>query len=60
MDRRGQPREELRQPGDPGELRYTDHGSSKRTVRFEEVAVTVPVDLDNGEVGVGVSVVWRP
>ncbi len=43
-----------------GELRYTDHGSSKRTVRFEEVAVIVPVELESGEVGVGVSVVWRP
>ena len=43
-----------------GELRYTDHGSSKRTVRFEEVAVIVPVELESGEIGVGVSVVWRP
>ena len=43
-----------------GELRYTDHGSSKRTVAFDEVAVTVPVDLESGEIGVGVSLVWRP
>ncbi len=43
-----------------GEVRYTDHGNSKRTVPFEEVAVTVPVDLESGEIGVGVSLVWRP
>ena len=43
-----------------GELRYTDHGSSKRTVRFDDVAVTVPVDLESGELGLGVSLIWRP
>ena len=43
-----------------GELRYTDHGSSKRTVRFDDVAVTVPVDLESGEIGLGVSLIWRP
>lgn len=43
-----------------GELRYTDHGSSDRTVRFDDVAVTVPVELESGEIGLGVSLVWRP
>ena len=43
-----------------GELRYRDHGSSKCTVAFDEVAVTVTVDLGSGEIGVGVSLVWRP
>ena len=28
-----------------GEFRYTDHGSSTRTVPFTDVAVTVPVEL---------------
>lgn len=43
-----------------GELRYTDHGNSKRTVRFDDVFVTVPVDLESGEIGLGVSLIWRP
>lgn len=32
--------------GPRGEPRYTDHGSSARTVRFDDVAVTVPVELE--------------
>ena len=43
-----------------GELRYADHGSSERTVPFDEVAVTVPVELATGELGLGVGLIWRP
>ena len=43
-----------------GAVRFTDHGGSNRTVQFDEVAVTVPVDLESGEVGVGVGLLWRP
>lgn len=43
-----------------GELRYADHGSSERTVPFDEVAVTVPVELAAGEVGLGFGLIWRP
>lgn len=43
-----------------GELRYADHGSAERTVPFDEVAVTVPVELAAGEVGVGIGLIWRP
>ena len=43
-----------------GEFRYADHGSSKRTVRFDEVAVTVPVELATSEIGVGFGLIWRP
>ena len=43
-----------------GEVRYADHGSSERTVPFDEVAVTVPVELAAGEVGVGLGLIWRP
>ena len=43
-----------------GEVRYADHGSSERTVPFDEVAVTVPVELAGGEVGLGVGLIWRP
>lgn len=42
-----------------GELRYTDHGNSTRTVDFSEVAVTVPVELATSEFGAGVSLIWR-
>ena len=42
-----------------GEVRQTDHGSSTRTVAFSEVAVTVPVELETSEFGVGVSLIWR-
>ena len=42
-----------------GELRHTDHGSSKRTVSFTDVAVTVPVELETSELGVGVSLILR-
>ena len=42
------------------ELRYADHGSSTRTVDFSEVAVTVPVDIATGEVGLGLGLIWRP
>lgn len=41
------------------ELRYADHGSSTRTVDFDEVAVTVPVDIATGEVGLGLGLIWR-
>ena len=43
-----------------GEIRYADHGSSERTVPFDEVAVTVPVELAAGEVGLGLGLIWRP
>lgn len=43
-----------------GEVRYADHGSSERTVPFNEVAVTVPVELAAGEVGLGLGLIWRP
>lgn len=43
-----------------GEVRYADHGSSERTVPFDEVAVTVPVELASGEVGFGLGLIWRP
>lgn len=43
-----------------GEVRYADHGSSERTVPFDEVAVTVPVELAAGEVGLGLGLIWRP
>ncbi|MDE0225393.1 MAG: outer membrane beta-barrel protein [Gammaproteobacteria bacterium] len=42
-----------------GEFRYTDHGSSTRTVPFTEVAVTVPVELATSEFGAGISLIWR-
>ena len=43
-----------------GEVRYADHGSSERTVPFDEVAVTVPVELAAAEVGLGLGLIWRP
>ena len=42
-----------------GELRYTEHGDSKRTVNFDDVAVTVPVNIESDEIGVGLSLIWR-
>lgn len=42
------------------EIRYADHGSSERTVPFDDVAVTVPVELAAGEVGFGLGLIWRP
>ncbi len=43
-----------------GQLRYVDHGTSERVVRFDQVAVTVPVTLETREIGVGVGLLWRP
>lgn len=42
-----------------GELVYTDHGASERTVPFTDVAVVVPVELATRELGVGAGLVWR-
>ena len=43
-----------------GELRYADHDSSTRTVPFDDVAVTVPMELTSGGIGLGVGLIWRP
>ena len=43
-----------------GEIRYADHGNSERIVPFDEVAITVPVELAAGEVGFGLGLIWRP
>ena len=42
-----------------GEARYTDHGSSTRTVPFTDVGVTVPVELTTSEFSLGASLIWR-
>ena len=51
---------ELGSIGIRGEVRYTNHGESTRTVPFDEVAVVVPVELSAGEFGAGVALIWRP
>lgn len=51
---------ELGSIGIRGEVRYSNHGESTRTVPFDEVAVVVPVELSAGEFGAGVALVWRP
>lgn len=43
-----------------GQLRYVDHGTSERVVRFDQVAVVVPVTLETRELGVSVGLIWRP
>ena len=41
------------------ELRYADFGSSKRSTRFDELAIAVATGLESSETGVGVSLLWR-
>ena len=43
-----------------GELRYADHGGSKRTGRLDELGIAVPAVVEADEVGVGIGFVWRP
>jgi len=42
------------------ELRYTDYGKTNHITPFEDLFVTVPWELESGETGVGLSVLWRP
>ena len=42
------------------ELRYADHGGSKRTEHLDELGLAIPVEVGASEVAIGIGLVWRP